>query len=50
MCKIINICVPVKNPKHWQPYQFFGNTKTLHTLIEMGSAADENTTHTDRNG
>ena len=36
----INMCVNVKNPKHWQPYQYSDtDTKILHSLVGMGSAA-----------
>ena len=40
MCAVafIIICAHVKNPKHWQPYHCL-DTKILHTLIGMGSAA-----------
>ena len=40
-CEIacINICVHVKNPKHWQPHHCLEYRKIIHTLIRIGSAA-----------
>ena len=35
----INICAHIKIPKRCQPYQLFGHTTILHTLIGMGSTA-----------
>ena len=32
-----NVCVHIKDAKHWQPYHW--TQETLHTLGRMGSAA-----------
>ena len=39
ICLYINICAHVNNPKSLAAIPLIGHTKTLHTLIGMGSAA-----------